>query len=319
MPWQRASCGRDTIDTAMRFTKMQGAGNDYVLLDARQQERDWSALARTLCDRHFGVGSDGLLLVAPSSVADIRMRMYNPDGSEAEMCGNGIRCFAKYVLERKIVHASEGPLRVETEAGVLQVHPLSDNGRINRARVEMGVPRFHAADVPVRIPDGDYGLQVDVRSLNIADALKDELDLGQLVAGYPVDVDGQRFRITCVSMGNPHAVAFIDEPVAQVPLHLLGPSVEHHPLFPERVNFHIVNVEGRGVLKARSWERGAGLTLACGTGACAIHVAAHLLGLVDDTTQVHMPGGVLALTWPGSGQVTMEGPIEEVYEGEWKG
>ena len=317
MPWQRPSYSRDTIDIAMRFTKMHGAGNDYVLLDARQQERDWSALARTLCDRHSGVGSDGLLLVAPSSVADIRMRMYNPDGSEAEMCGNGIRCFAKYVLERKIAQVSEGPLRVETCNGILNVLPLSDNGRIKRARVEMGVPRFHAADIPIRIPEGEHGLHVDVRSLNIADALKSKLDVGQLVVGYPVDVDGQRFRVTCVSMGNPHAVAFIDEPVDQVPLHQLGPSMEHHPLFPERVNFHIVNVEGRGSLKARSWERGAGLTLACGTGACAIHVAAHLLGLVDDITQVHMPGGVLALTWPGFGQVTMEGPIEEVFEGEW--
>ncbi|MCZ6614660.1 MAG: diaminopimelate epimerase [Chloroflexi bacterium] len=301
----------------MRFTKMHGAGNDYVLLDARQQERDWSALARTLCDRHFGVGSDGLLLIAQSSVADIRMRMYNPDGSEAEMCGNGIRCFAKYVLEREIVPASEGPLRVETGNGILDVMPLSGNGRINRVRVHMGAPRFHAADVPIRLPEGEYGLQMDARSLNITDALKDELDLGQLVAGYPVDVDGQRFRVTGVSMGNPHAVAFIDEPVDQVPLHLLGPVMEHHPLFPERVNFQIVNVEGRGALKARTWERGAGLTLASGTGACAIHAAAHLLGLVDDTTQVHMPGGVLALTWPGSGQVTMEGPAEEVYEGEW--
>ena len=296
---------------------MHGVGNDYVLLDSRQQTQDWSALARTLCDRHYGVGSDGLLLVASSSVADIRMRMFNPDGSEAEMCGNGIRCFAKYVLERKIARVSEGPLHVETGNGILNVLPLSDNGRINRARVQMGVPRFHAADIPIRIPEGEHGLQVDVRSLNIADALKSELDVGQLVVGYPVDVDGQRFRVTCVSMGNPHAVAFIDEPVDRVPLHQLGPSMEHHPLFPKRVNFQIVNVEGRGSLKARTWERGAGLTLASGTGACAIHAVAHLLGLVDDTTQVHMPGGVLALTWPGSGQMTMEGPAEEVFEGEW--
>ena len=294
---------------------MHGAGNDYVLLDARQQEHDWSALALALCDRHYGVGSDGLLLVVPSDVADVRMRMFNPDGSEAQMCGNGLRCFAKYVLERQIVTAREGPLRVETGAGILEVIPLADNGRINRARVAMGEPRFHSDEIPVRIPEGEKGLHLDISMLDISDEIEPE----RLVVGYPLDIDGRQFNITCVSIGNPHAVAFIEEPVDRVPLHLVGPLVEHHSLFPERVNFHIVNVEGRGRLAARSWERGAGLTLACGTGACAIQAAAHLLGLVDDTTQVQMPGGLLILTWPGSGQVTMEGSMEEVFEGDWRG
>ncbi len=296
---------------------MHGAGNDYVLLDARQQDADWSAMARELCDRHYGVGADGLLLVAPSAAADIRMRMLNPDGSEAQMCGNGIRCFTKYVVERSIVDAREGPVRVETESGVLEVTPLADNGRINRARAGMGVPRFHADDIPVRIPEGERGLHADVAQLNISDALKGELDIDRLVVNYPAKVDGRTFKINCVSMGNPHAVAFFVESVDDVPLDMLGPQVEHHPLFPERINFHIVNVEDRGHLKGRTWERGAGLTLACGTGACAIHVVAHLLGLVDDTTLVQMPGGLLTLTWPGYGQVTMEGPVEEVFEGEW--
>ena len=294
---------------------MHGAGNDYVLLDARRQEHDWSTLARSLCDRHYGVGSDGLLLVAPSEVADIRMRMFNPDGSEAQMCGNGIRCFAKYVLDREIVAAGQGPLRVETGAGVLEVESTAENGRINRARAAMGIPRFHAADIPVLIPEGERGLHRDAELLDTTSIRG--LDVGQLVIGYPLKVDGHGFKITCVSMGNPHAVAFLDESVAVVPLHLLGPAVEHHPLFPERVNFHIVNVAGRDRLKARTWERGAGLTLACGTGAGAIHAAAYLLGLVNDTTQVEMPGGVLTLSWPGTGQVTMEGPVEEVFEGEW--
>ena len=299
----------------MKFTKMHGAGNDYILLDVRQQEHDWSALALALCDRHYGVGSDGLLLVVSSDVADVRMRMFNPDGSEAQMCGNGLRCFAKYVLEQQIVTVGEGPLRVETGAGVLEVVPLADNGRINRARVAMGEPRFHAEEIPVRIPEGEKGLHLDINTLDITDGIEPEC----LVVGYPLDVDGCQFTITCVSMGNPHAVAFIEEPVDRVPLYLLGPLVEHHTLFPERVNFHIVNVEGRGRLVVRSWERGAGLTLACGTGACAIQAAAHLLGLVDETVQVQMPGGRLILTWPGSGQVTMEGPVEEVFEGEWSG
>ncbi len=211
----------------------------------------------------------------------------------------------------------EGPLRVETGADVLEVVPLEENGRITRARATMGVPRFYASDIPVLIPRGEPALHVGTALLNTIS--KSDYDLGQLVVRYPVTVDGHEFRLTCVSMGNPHAVAFIDEPVDEVPLHLLGPLVEHHPLFPERVNFHIVNVEGSGRLRARTWERGAGLTLACGTGACAIQATAHLLGLVEDTTQVQMPGGLLTVSWPGAGEVILEGPVEEVFEGEWEG
>ena len=296
---------------------MHGAGNDYVLMDARGQERDWAALALAVCDRHYGVGSDGLLLVVPSSeAADIRMRMLNPDGSEAEMCGNGIRCFAKYVVERGIVSPENGALRVETGAGVLEVAPYVDgDGLVTRAGVSMGEPRFHAEEIPVRIPEGEKGLQLDI----MLDQLDISVDPAGLVAGYPMEVEGQIFSITGVSMGNPHAVAFVEEPVDRVPLHLLGPLIEHHPLFPQRVNFHIVNVHGRDRLQARTWERGAGLTLACGTGACAIHAAARLLGLADERVELQMPGGVLTVTWPGHGPVYMEGPAEEVFEGEWKG
>ena len=295
---------------------MHGAGNDYVLLDARDQDHDWPSIARAMCDRHYGVGADGLLLVAPSKVADIRMRMLNPDGSEAEMCGNGIRCFAKYVLERDIVSVSNGLLRVETGAGVMDIQPFRDaNGTIGRARVSMGVPRFHADDIPVRLPEGERGLRLDITSLDISDGIQAE----RIVAGYPVEVAGQTFNLTCVSMGNPHAVAFLDGPVEDVPLDKLGPLMEHHPMFPQRVNFHLVNVLGTDWLKVRSWERGAGLTLACGTGAAAIQAAARLLRLTDETVAVEMPGGMLSVTWPGQGPVYMEGPAEEVYEGEWKG
>ncbi|MBI2170498.1 MAG: diaminopimelate epimerase [Chloroflexi bacterium] len=297
----------------MRFSKMHGAGNDYVVLDARGQQHDWAELARKMCDRHYGVGADGLLLVVPSELADIRMRMFNPDGSEAEMCGNGIRCFAKYVIERRIV-AKEGALKVETGNGVLDVTPIAANGKVHRARVSMGEPRFRAEDIPVAIPPGEKGFclkpsQLDIKSMHTE----------SLVAGYPITVDGRTFAIIGVSMGNPHAVAFIDEPVDSVPLETIGPKVEHHPIFPRRVNFHVVNLLGRDRLKARTWERGAGITLACGTGACAIQAVARLLGLTDDTVQLQMPGGVLTITWPGHGPVIMEGPVEEVFEGEWRG
>ena len=295
---------------------MHGAGNDYVLLDGRDQEQDWSTLARDLCDRHFGVGADGLLLVTPSTEADIRMRMWNPDGSEAEMCGNGIRCFTKYIIERGVVSPRDGATRIETSNGVLDVTPMSDgNGRVTRARVSMGQPRFHVGDIPVRLPDGEPGLQLDISSLalDITDGIMPE----QLVVNYPVEVAGETFRLTCVSMGNPHAVAFIDRDVEQVLLDRIGPVVEHHSLFPQRVNFHVVNVEGRSRLKARTWERGAGLTLACGTGACAIQAAARLLGLTDEIVEMRMPGGELIVTWSGQGPVYMEGPVVEVFEGEW--
>ncbi len=303
----------------MKFTKMHGAGNDYVVLDARDQDRDWPETAREMCDRHYGVGSDGLLLVAPSAVGDIRMRMLNPDGSEAEMCGNGIRCFTKYVVERGIVMPKKGVMRVETGNGVLDVTPITNGkGKVARARVSMGVPRFRADDVPVRLPD--RGVDITLSRLDITTSPVDisATDMKDMVVGYPVKVEGQEFKITCVSMGNPHAVAFIEQPVDDVPLHVVGPLMEHHAMFPRRVNFHVVNVLNRGRLKARTWERGAGLTLACGTGACAIQAAARLLGLTDSKVALQMPGGVLEVTWEGRGPVYMEGPVEEVFEGEWR-
>ena len=299
---------------AMRFTKMHGAGNDYVVLDARDENKDWSTLAVEMCDRHFGVGADGLLLLEPSTVGDVRMRMFNPDGSQAEMCGNGIRCFSKYVMERGLVSLNGAPLHVETASGLLDVVPLKDgNGRISRARVAMGEPRFNAPDIPVHLPAGENGQQLDTTLLDITNGIVPE----QLVVGYPVELTGETFKITCVSMGNPHAVAFIDRPVDEVELDRLGPLMEHHPIFPRRVNFHVANVEDRGHLKARTWERGAGLTLACGTGACAIQAAARLLRLTDDQVSLEMPGGELIVTWPGRGPVYMEGPAVEVFEGKW--
>ena len=206
----------------MRFTKMHGAGNDYVYVDARGQERDWPALSVAMSDRHLGVGSDGLILALPSEKADLRMRMFNADGSEGEMCGNGIRCLVSFAFDNGIVAAEKSPILVETMAGVLDVTPLRDDGQgMVGARVLMGEPRLNPPDVPVAIEGMDA------------------------VINEPLKVAGREFRMTCVSMGNPHAVVFMDEPVDEFPLTEIGPMVEHHPLFPARVNFEIANVLGR--------------------------------------------------------------------------
>ena len=300
----------------MRFTKLQGAGNDYLYVDGLRERRDWPELARRMSDRHFGAGADGLIVVAPSAVADARMRMFNADGSEGEMCGNGIRCFAKFVLERGLVEADPVALRVETNAGVLVVEPRWAGDRVIGARVNMGEPILRAVDVPVdpaALDPSDYAA--------LDGGLAESLDVapGDLAFDAPLAVDGAAFAVTAVSMGNPHIAAFIGEPVAGVPLDRLGPLVERHAAFPRRVNFHIVNVAARDRLVSRTWERGSGLTLACGTGASAMAVAARLHGLVGDEVRVEVPGGELTITWPGGGPVFMEGDAVEVYSGEWPG
>ena len=272
---------------------MHGAGNDYIYIDARETRRDWPALSIAMSDRHRGVGADGIILAMPSDGADLKMRMFNADGSEGEMCGNGIRCLVKFAFDNGIVPAERSPVSVETLAGVLDVTPISIGADMARARVGMGEPVLKPEEIPVIAP----GLEV--------------------VLDYPLRVDGHDFKISCVSMGNPHAVAFIDEPVDEVPLRDLGPLVEHHAIFPRRVNFEIVNVLDRARLRARVWERGSGLTQACGTGACAIAVAARLHGFTGDDVAVELPGGELSVSWPGDGQVILEGPVEEVFQGRW--
>ena len=277
----------------MRFSKMHGAGNDFVVLAPDNPDADWEALARALCDRHFGVGADGLLLALPSSRCDIRMRMFNPDGSEAEMCGNGIRCLAKYAVESGLAQARGDAVTVETLAGDLRCKLSGAGGRVERVRVAMGVPRFAPAEIPV-LAEGEG----PVRNL-------------VLVAG------GCELSLTCVSMGNPHAVFFAEDPIDRIELERLGPLVERHPAFPRRVNFEVVNDVERGRVRARVWERGAGLTLACGTGACAVGVAAHLAGYSDRRTSVELPGGTLEIEWDGAGEVFLTGPAVEVFRGEW--
>lgn len=297
----------------MQFAKLHGAGNDYVYVNGLTEDRDWSGLSKRLSDRHFGIGSDGLIVAKPSTQADVRMLMFNADGSEGEMCGNGIRCFAKYVLEHGLIPPN-GELRVETGAGVKTIIPHWQGNRIVSARVNMGEPVLRASDVPV---DPSKAGPSDYSALDVALVDSFGLKLSDLLFDAPVQVDNETFRVTAVSMGNPHVTAFIDTPVADVPLERFGPRMEHHPAYPRRINFHIVNLQGRGGMKTRTWERGSGQTLACGTGACAMVVAARLHGSVDDIVCVEVPGGKLTITWPGHGPVFMEGEAVEVFSGEW--
>ena len=282
----------------MKFTKMQGAGNDYIYIDARGVDKDWSSLSRLMSDRHFGVGGDGIILVLESGIADLKMRMFNSDGSEGEMCGNGIRCFAKYALDRGIVAHGDAGLTIETLAGVRTVTPTFHQGNVAGARVAMGLPLLNPVEIPVVLnQDTDPALAA--------------------VTGYPLTIDGTPLDLTFVSMGNPHAVSFLSEPVADYPLHTIGPKVEHHPIFPNRVNLEVVNLNRDGRATARVWERGSGETMACGTGACAIAVASRLEGRHEGPLDITLPGGTLTIEWDGKGEVYMEGPAEEVFSGEW--
>lgn len=277
----------------LKFVKMHGAGNDYIYVDARGMDEDWPSMSVELSERHTGVGADGLILALESDRADIRMRMFNADGSEAEMCGNGIRCLVAFALTRGIVPKRKTPVVVETLAGDLPVTPSWSGGKVVSAKVGMGEPRLAVDDIPVALDDRT------------------------MLMDYPLTVDGVTFEINAVSMGNPHAVSFVDDPVGDIPLDRLGPLVECHPLFPNRVNFEIVNViDGRQV-RARIWERGSGETMASGTGACAVGVMSRLKRRTRGReVRVCFPGGDLIVGWPGEGEVTLEGPVSEVFTGQ---
>jgi diaminopimelate epimerase len=277
----------------MDFIKLQATGNDFVLIDARRMKRDWSALAKAMCHRNFGVGADGLLLILPSKAADFYMRMFNPDGSEAEACGNGLRCAARYAKESGLARGAE--IRIETPAGIKR---LQTRGR-KSIQVAMGKPILAPSAIPVIV--GRTGARATAP-----------------VIDYPLAIGKMKLKITCVSIGNPHAVCFLEQPVDDFPLAEVGPKVERHPMFPNRVNFEIVNIIGRKKLRARVWERGAGETLSCGTGACAIAVAARLKKLTDNPVDIILPGGTLTVDWDGRGEVLLNGPAEVVFEGKWK-
>ncbi|NIA07772.1 MAG: diaminopimelate epimerase [Actinobacteria bacterium] len=275
----------------MQFTKMQGIGNDYVYVNCFEESVEQpEKLALAVADRHFGIGSDGLILICPSEQAEARMQIFNADGSEAEMCGNGIRCVAKYVYEHGI--AKKNPLKIETGNGILTIELTIEHGKVAAGRVNMGEPILEAAKIPMAIDD--------TRAIN-----------------YQIEVAGLPMTLTCLSMGNPHAILFVDD-VANVAIEKLGPVIENHRLFPQRTNVHWVQVVGRNEVIMRTWERGAGITLACGTGASAVGVAGVLTEQTDRKITAHLPGGDLQIEWNESGNcVYMTGPAVEVFSGTW--
>ncbi len=289
----------------MRFTKMHGIGNDYVYVDCFSERVDDPARTAVLVsDRHTGIGADGLILICPSETADVRMRMFNADGSEAQMCGNGIRCVAKYSFEHGLVEAGgeisvagqssfSSSLRVETDRGILPLGlEVDEMNRVLRVCVNMGQPILAASEIPTGVD-------------------------AERVVNEAIEIDGREYSMTCVSMGNPHAVFFCDD-VEEVELERIGPMIENHALFPERINAHFVKVEGPGEITIRTWERGSGITLACGTGACACAVAGVLTGRTERGILAHLPGGDLELNWcEDDNCVYMTGPAVEVFSGEW--
>lgn len=277
----------------MKFTKMQGIGNDYVYVNCLQETiENPSELAKKISDRHYGVGSDGLIMINPSDKADFEMEMYNADGSRGEMCGNGIRCVAKYVYDYGLTDKIS--ISVETLAGIKYLDLTVEDGKVVLVKVDMGKPMLRPEEVPVV-------------------SEKEE------VIDEPITVDGQEYRMTCVSMGNPHAVVFIDQDVKEFPLETVGVKFENHERFPKRVNTEFVNVLDRHTAQMRVWERGSGETLACGTGACAVAVACALNGLTEDEVTVKLLGGDLQIKWDREkNTVYMTGPAEVVFDGEWK-
>jgi len=275
----------------MKFTKMQGLGNDFVMIDGFNEmiDGDLTSLAGRVCHRRFGIGADGLILILPSDVADVKMRIFNSDGSEAEMCGNGIRCLAKYVFEQNLVKKVD--LTVETLAGIIKPQLILRNDRITAVKVDMGEPMLRPETIPMQ-------------------------GFGERVVGHKLALDGKTLTITALSMGNPHCVIFVDD-LATTPVTSLGPKLENHSVFPAKVNVEFVKVNSGKEMTMRVWERGAGETLACGTGACAVGVAGVLNGLTERKVLVNLLGGVLEIEWAENNHVLMTGPAEKVFVGQY--
>jgi diaminopimelate epimerase len=288
----------------MKFTKMHGIGNDYVYVDCVRNPppRHPAELSVKVSDRHFGVGSDGLILICPSERADVRMRMFNADGSESEMCGNGVRCVAKFAFDHGLT--KNNPMTVETGRGVLTLHLDVKAGKVERVNVDMGEPILEADKIPTTLA----GPRVINEWLPLLQCTAPSSALERL---------GIEAKMTCVSMGNPHAVVYCHD-VAKVPLEHLGPAMEMAPTFPRRINVHFVQVRSPEEVTMRTWERGSGVTLACGTGACAVCVAGALSGRTERKILAHLPGGDLELHWADDGHVHMTGPAVEVFSGEWE-
>jgi diaminopimelate epimerase len=279
----------------LEFTKMQGAGNDFIVIDEASFKGEWSKLAVCVCDRHFGIGADGILVVGPSVVADLKMRIFNADGSEAATCGNGIRCVVKYYAESGRYKNENLQISVETRSGVRQTWSHRIDGDIQRVKVGMGKPGFVRDGLPITIDNVDL---LDIS--NITDA---------------INIDGTDMVLNLISVGNRHAVYFTDLPVGVFKLSQIGPLVESH--FPEDINFEVAKVINRKHIEARVWEHGVGETLACGSGACAIGVAASIHGFIGDSSEIELPGGMLLIEWEKGSEVFMTGPVQKVYKGKW--
>lgn len=279
----------------MKFTKMEGLGNDYVYINCFEEKvENPSEISVKVSDRHFGIGSDGLILIKPSEIADFTMEMYNADGSQSEMCGNGIRCVGKYVYDYGLTDKED--ITVETLAGIKYLKLFVKDGKVEKVTVNMGAPILEPKEVPV-----------------LADALPEGMDK---VVDYPINVGGKEYRTTCVSMGNPHSVVFVED-TDTFPLEEVGPLFENNVFFPRRVNAEFVQIVDRTYAKMRVWERGSGETLACGTGTCASVVAAILNGLTEDEVTVRLLGGELVIRWDRDENVVyMTGPARVVFDGE---
>lgn len=283
----------------MKFTKMHGCGNDYVYVDCTKEViPNISETAIRVSDRHFGIGSDGLILIKASDVADFEMDMYNADGSRGKMCGNGIRCVAKYVYDHGLTDKTT--ITVNTLSGIKTLKLTVEDGKVSKVRVDMGEPELIPAQVPVK-----------ASVLGLAD------DRREAIVAEPLEIKGRSYDITCVSIGNPHCITFIGEDVRDFPLEEVGPVFEKHGLFPERVNTEFINVIDKDHLRMRVWERGSGETLACGTGACAVAVASYLNGFTGRSVDIELLGGHLEVVYDEkTNHVFMTGPATEVFSGE---
>ena len=315
----------------MKFSKLQATGNDFILVDARtpvycpviepsdsyhpeklkqaknitpnriDEESLWAKLAQNICKRRFGVGADGLILVQNSDVADLKMRIINSDGSEAETCGNGLRCFTKYVIENGII--SKTNFTIETLSGISKSKASVSGAKVNRVKVSMGFPQFEAEQIPV---------------IHTTNTIASEGAQQFPLVTNQIVINSYKLSVSSLSMGNPHAVAFTSDPIANFPLIEVGSKIERHSLFPQRTNFEIARVLDRAKIEARVWERGVGETLACGSGACAIAIVAQLLGLAGAQVDITFPGGVLTTYWDRIGEVFLSGPVENVFSGEYQ-
>lgn len=273
------------------FSKWHGLGNDFVIVNGlMNQFNEYPQLAIEVCDRHMGIGADGLVFLLPSEIADFQMRIFNSDGSEAEMCGNATRCMARYVYEYGLTDKKK--ITLETKAGIIKPELIFADDVLSTIKVDMGEPRLKPSEIPMTFTETDQ------------------------VVNAPLVVDGVEYHITCVSMGNPHCIVFVDQ-IDEVDLSVIGPKIETHPAFPRKTNVEFVQVINKEKVRMRVWERGAGITMACGTGACATLVSGALNGKIERKAVIELDGGELLIEWGSDNHVYMSGPATEVFRGEY--